>query len=96
MNPLSALQEWYASVCDGDWEHSSGVRIETLDNPGWMLVVDLEGTPLHGRLCGAGHESDGGGWITVASDGSAFVAACDPLSLEKAIEAFVEFARSEP
>ena len=41
---LEFIQEWYASNCDGDWEHSYGIKIETLDNPGWMVIVDLEET----------------------------------------------------
>ena len=46
---IQRLQEWYESHCDGDWEHGAGIRIETLDNPGWRVVIDLEGTPLEGR-----------------------------------------------
>lgn len=38
---LKQLQTWYAGQCNDDWEHSYGVKIDTLDNPGWMLVVDL-------------------------------------------------------
>ena len=41
---LSALERWYANQCDGDWEHSYGVKIETLDNPGWRVHIDLQGT----------------------------------------------------
>jgi hypothetical protein len=42
------LQNWYAAQCDGDWEHSYGVQIETLDNPGWYVVINLADTPLEG------------------------------------------------
>ena len=42
------LQDWYAGQCDGDWEHSYGIRIATLDNPGWQLSIALEGTELEG------------------------------------------------
>lgn len=45
---LDGLMTWYESQTDGDWEHEWGVRIATLDNPGWMLDVDLEGTALEG------------------------------------------------
>lgn len=31
---LYRLQQWYHSMCDGDWEHCYGVKIETSDNPG--------------------------------------------------------------
>ena len=43
---LAWIQKWYASQCDGDWEHTFGVSIETLDNPGWIVRVNLEGTEL--------------------------------------------------
>ena len=42
---LGRLQAWYRAQCDGDWEHSYGVKIETLDNPGWLVTIDLTDTP---------------------------------------------------
>ena len=41
---LERLQRWYLYRCDGDWEHSFGITIETLDNPGWMVTIDLQDT----------------------------------------------------
>ena len=46
---IKRLEIWYDSQCDGEWEHSWGVHIDTLDNPGWRLEVDLEGKPLAQR-----------------------------------------------
>ena len=43
---LSWLQQWYSAHCDGEWEHGFGVTIETLDNPGWSVKIDVEGTEL--------------------------------------------------
>ena len=40
MDILQWLQEWYLSQCDGMWEHGYGISIDTLDNPGWKVVVD--------------------------------------------------------
>jgi hypothetical protein len=48
MDRVKDLQTWYLSQCDGDWEHQSGVRIETLDNPGWSVNISLVDTDLHG------------------------------------------------
>jgi len=45
---LAEIQQWYDAQCDGDWEHEFGVGIETLDNPGWTVEIDLEATPLDG------------------------------------------------
>jgi hypothetical protein len=49
MTTLQRLMNWYESNCDGDWEHSFGVRISTLDNPGWRIQVSLSKTPLENR-----------------------------------------------
>lgn len=92
MNSLRSLEAWYAAACDGGWEHLYGVRIETLDNPGWMLVIDLMGTPLQGRLCDRDESSTDGTWISVKSDGVEFVAAGDLYALERVIDAFAEFS----
>lgn len=43
---LSWLQSYYASCCNGDWEHGEGIRIETLDNPGWFVKMSLRDTNL--------------------------------------------------
>jgi hypothetical protein len=45
---LTSLQSWFASECNGDWEHQFGVRIETSDNPGWIVEIDLADTVLDG------------------------------------------------
>jgi hypothetical protein len=34
---LAWLEDYYASRCDGAWEHDHGVQIDTLDNPGWRV-----------------------------------------------------------
>ena len=49
MNVLQYLQRWYQSHCDGDWEHSYGIQIGTLDNPGWSVRIDLARTELANR-----------------------------------------------
>ncbi len=46
MGLVEQIQAWYAAQCDGGWEHQYGVSIETLDNPGWCVMVDLSGTSL--------------------------------------------------
>ena len=43
---LRGLQAWYQEQCNGDWEHQYGVKIETLDNPGWDVSIDLHGTRM--------------------------------------------------
>jgi hypothetical protein len=43
------LAHWYALQCNGDWEHSYGISIETTDNPGWRVLIDLRGTGLENK-----------------------------------------------
>ena len=49
MNVMNWLEEWYKSKCDGEWEHSCGVKINTLDNPGWFVKIDLVDTDLENK-----------------------------------------------
>jgi hypothetical protein len=49
MSELEKFQDWFAARCDGDWEHSSGIKITTLDNPGWSLEVRLHDTCMEGH-----------------------------------------------
>ncbi len=39
---LYTLNQWYKSKCNGIWEHSNGLTLETLDNPGWHLKITGE------------------------------------------------------
>jgi len=44
MTNLEKLQNWYIQQIDGDWKHTYGIKIDTLDNPVWLLEVDLAET----------------------------------------------------
>jgi hypothetical protein len=43
---LDRLQQLFARLCDGDWEHDVGITLENLDNPGWIIRIGLNGTPF--------------------------------------------------
>ncbi|SFL23554.1 Immunity protein 53 [Streptosporangium canum] len=89
---LVFLQSWYASCCNDDWEHSYGVTIDTLDNPGWCLKIDLVNTPLAGavldRLVVERAEDN---WVHAWSNGIHFEAVCGSLNLGEVLEVFREF-----
>ena len=91
--PLEFLINWFAAHCDGDWEHDLGIRIETLDNPGWAIDVRIEDTELEGITTDwhrweQGEES----WLHWRSTGSTFEARCGVADLELALDAFATFA----
>ena len=92
---LQALQRWYVAQCNGDWEHSLGVKIDTLDNPGWSLHVDLSGTPLAGRpfqsVSRLDHPSE---WLDCKRADTQFQAAGGPLMLAELIHVFLSWAES--
>jgi hypothetical protein len=46
---LERLQRWFASCANGDWEHRYGISIKTLDNPGWVVSIDMQATSLEAR-----------------------------------------------
>ncbi len=48
LNSLDRLEQWFRSMCNGDWEHTYGIKILTLDNPGWIVAIELRDTPLFG------------------------------------------------
>ena len=35
---ISKLDKWYRDHCNGTWEHLLGIKIETTDNPGWLVT----------------------------------------------------------
>lgn len=63
-NLLTWLQQWYLRHCNGEWEHAFGVKIDTLDNPGWRVTINLTGTELAGRRYGGYHrEARPDSWV---------------------------------
>jgi hypothetical protein len=90
---LSYLQNWYVAQCDESWEHHHGVTIDTLDNPGWRVAIDLTDTPRAGAsLAREIVQRDDDDWIHVWADGETFNAACGPLNLAEALDRFRSFA----
>jgi hypothetical protein len=93
----SLLEEWCASRCDGIWEHGYGVRIETLDNPGWRVKIGLHDTPkelqeLERVVIQRETQND---WIQYWTEDKAFHVACGPLNLSEALEIFVQWFNSK-
>lgn len=86
------LEQWYREQCDGEWEHAYGIRIETLDNPGWSLVVDLVDTTADGLTLGhRQHDTGEPDWVYWSSDGKTFQAHAGPTGLARIVGAFLSF-----
>ncbi|MFT4639202.1 MAG: hypothetical protein ACI8T1_002526 [Verrucomicrobiales bacterium] len=96
---FESVIKWYESHCNDEWEHQYGVKLETLDNPGWILTVDLIHTDLQGREMSElteGCSPDGHPvsplWIHCAVTNNQFRAACDPTQIARLFEEFQKFA----
>ncbi|MFI0740800.1 immunity 53 family protein [Streptomyces sp. NPDC021100] len=90
---LDWLQSWYGSQCDGDWEHAWGVLIETLDNPGWAVKIDLEETDLADRTYPREEVIRGErDWVMAWTSEKTFHVACGPGNLAEALTRFRAWA----
>jgi hypothetical protein len=99
-NLLPRLQRWYYSQCDGDWEHSWGVKIATLDNPGWSLEVDLQDTELQDRPFapierGVENSDVNPDWLTCFVKDGRFKGRGGPNTLADLIATFLNWAERE-
>jgi hypothetical protein len=74
VNNIQKLQQWYRKQCDGSWEHQYGVSIDTLDNPGWTVAIDLVDTDLQSMqlplIVEERHEDD---WLQCKIDDGKFI-----------------------
>ena len=97
MNVLQELQHWYAAQCDGDWEHGYGLKIDTLDNPGWHVTINLNCTPLASKVFPEVKSiEDERDWIHCSVRNSTFEGHGGPLMLEEILRVFLSWAREEP
>ncbi|MBM3613721.1 MAG: rhodanese-related sulfurtransferase [Alphaproteobacteria bacterium] len=92
---LGWLSRWYLARCDGEWEHRHGVSIETLDNPGWLMAIDLAGTPLLGVPFARTEMKRGAfDWVHAWVEEGRFRAAGGALNLAEMIGLFRVFAEA--
>ena len=88
-DPFVWLQGWYVSQCNNDWAHRYGIKIETLDNPGWSVEIDLTGTPLEERRRDRAElHRDEHDWHVSWVESSIFNGVCGPTNLGELIHVF--------
>jgi hypothetical protein len=96
LSPLDFLVTWYTEQCDGDWEHSYGISIESLDNPGWKVDIPIEDTELDGRVLERTRIEDSDeSWTLTWSDGKVFYARCGAGDLATVLKVFQEFRTTD-
>ncbi|TAK64981.1 MAG: rhodanese-related sulfurtransferase [Bacteroidetes bacterium] len=92
MDALLTIQHWYQSQCNDEWEHHHGVTIQTLDNPGWMVTIDLTGTNLEKANIGEiNHERSETDWIKCWKENEKFRGVGGALNLEEILTVFLSW-----
>jgi len=94
MDVLAELQKWYEAQCNGDWEHQYGIKIDTLDNPGWTISIDLADTDLEDKpfqeITNLEPDRD---WMLCRIKDRKFEGDGGPQMLEEIIKVFLEWVR---
>lgn len=93
MSIISRLCIWFERQCVGDWSEDRGIKIDTLDNPGWSLKIDLLGTTLENRefetIQVKKTDCD---WFIARRAGDTFESFGGPRNLDDMIESFLAWA----
>lgn len=95
MNMLDWLMKWYKLNCDGDWEHMYGVKIYTVDNPGWSVNIDLLDTSLENKPFKKIQVDNGDDdWIVCITKDNIFKGGGDLKKLETILKIFRDWVES--
>ncbi len=90
------LQKWYCSQCNGEWEHSYGIEIRTLDNPGWLIFIDLLETELEDyKFQSISLKRSNDDWIDCLIKNGKFQGAGGSLNLLEILNIFKDWVESK-
>lgn len=93
MDTLLWLQNWYYQHCNGDWEHTYGVKIDTIDNPGWSVEINLVETCLENEHFDSSDiERDEENWYYCNVRDGKFIGAGGARNLEEILNSFRQWA----
>jgi len=95
MSLLAWIQGWYEQRCDGEWEHTEGITIATLDNPGWRIDISLIDTEYENKEFESVEDyRTEDNWIVCEVKDGKFNGAGGPLNLEEIIKVFHDWILS--
>lgn len=93
---INWLENWYSSQCDGSWEHFYGIKIETLDNPGWAVEIDLCETELINKpFVEIDRDISDTDWLSCRLQNNKFEGFGDVSKLYEILEIFRKWVESE-
>ncbi len=92
MNELSWLVKWYISKCNGEWEDYYGIKIVTLDNPGWLVEIDILETDLENiEFVSISVENTEEDWMNCRVENGKYIGVGDKSKLSDIIRIFKEW-----
>lgn len=77
---IEVLQRWYAAQCDDVWEHSFGIEIANIDNPGWQVKINGASSKKRIDLNSDRSEID---WVRIKATETEFVGHGGPGNLKE-------------
>jgi len=88
---INKIESWYNEQCKSEWAHQYGISIDTLDNPGWAVKIDLLETSysdLHVEefFC----ERSDSDWIRCKIQDNKFYGWGGPMNLGEILEFFMK------
>lgn len=94
-NNLLWLQQWFFDQCDGDWEHMQQIKIDTVDNPGWYISINLVETNLENEIFNRIQiERTEADWLICRVEDHTFIGSGGVFNLDEIIEIFRDWAIS--
>lgn len=91
---LKKLIKWYqenpkSNVTDENY----AIKISTLDNPGWSLIISLKNTQLANQKFNMNIERTEHDWLFCKLEKEMFEGNCGPLNLEEMLNIFYSWAK---
>ncbi|MDR0779582.1 MAG: immunity 53 family protein [Pseudomonadales bacterium] len=93
MDNITKLCAWFSRQCVDGWHEDCGVKIDTLDNPGWSIKIDLKNTNMeHEKFQEVKIDRSDSDWIFARRNGDVFEAFGGVMNLGEMIEKFLIWA----
>ncbi|SIT29716.1 Imm53 family immunity protein [Achromobacter sp. MFA1 R4] len=91
-NLIETLQNWYTNKCDDVWEHSFGIEITNIDNPGWKVKITGTTSHIPFNINIERCETD---WVIVNASDTVFEAFGGAANLSEILSLAVEWIKEE-
>lgn len=92
MSYLKWLEGWFESHSDDEWEQTHGLKIESIDTPGWRVTISLLETELEDKILNEIIiDRDDNDWIRCWIKDGYFEGAGGLRNLEEMIQIFKEW-----